>query len=83
MRTFLVEAYLPLRHRDEIATLALRADALALDPSEIGYLGTLALPEDEVFFHLFEALSLSALEHAAENANMGLERVVEAVWLAP
>ena len=77
-RTFLVECFAPSGMRAELAT----ADRLLDERARAGgraavWLGTLAIPHDEVAFYVFSADSELAVRDASMAARLPLERIVE------
>lgn len=83
MPTYLVETFLPrgaagerpLRDREARAA----ADAMARAGTRVRFVGSIHVPEDEICFFTFEALSRAEATLAAERAALGPLRVVEAV----
>ena len=83
MRSYLVEVYLPRSHGPEASAAGARARAaaeqLSREGSQIRYVRTTFLPDDETCFHLFEAASAEVVEAAADRAELGRARVTSAV----
>jgi hypothetical protein len=79
VRCFLVETYLETRSASELEAVVGRARAIEI-PRAIRHLGSLALLEDEVCFHVFEAPSARALLAATQAAGLSCERVTETLW---
>lgn len=87
MRNFLVESYVP-RFRDGeqlegTNRASLEAEALASEGASARYIRSIYLPADETCFHLLEAVSAESAAEIGRRASISVERVVEAVILAP
>lgn len=82
MKTYLVEAYLPRAREEELheAVARLEADAESAQPgsARARYLRSTFVPEDEICFHVFEAVSAEAVREAGERASLTFDRIVEA-----
>jgi hypothetical protein len=78
MPTYLVESYAANRPEriDDVREHARLAAELA---TNVAYLRTTFLPDDEVVLHMFEAPSAEALRVAVSSARLDHERIVEAV----
>jgi hypothetical protein len=76
---YLVERYLPGLDAAALERLQAALDDVRLP---VAWLGSLALPGDEVSFCVFAAASREQVEHANEVAGLAYERVVEALLLA-
>jgi hypothetical protein len=83
MAAFLVEAYHPRTHPQELAALTRRAQAVArataADGEQVRYLRTTFVPEDETCFHVFESPSSKAVEDLCRRAALTFDRVTEVV----
>lgn len=83
MPCYLVEAYLPRSRADEARAAGLRAraaaDAAVNEGTDVRYVRTTFLPDDETCFHLFEAVSAAVVEEVSRRARLGLVRVTAAV----
>jgi hypothetical protein len=81
--SYLVETYLSRPRADERAALEKRAAsaarALNAPGRAVRFESSMAVPEDEVCFFVFEAPSGAVARLAAEAAGLGPLRVVEAV----
>lgn len=82
MKTYLVEAYLPRARADELHEAVARLEADARDAAEsvakARYVRSTFVPEDEICFHIFEAVSIDAVREAGERASLTFDRIVEA-----
>jgi hypothetical protein len=82
MKTYLVEAYLPRVRASELeeatARLSAAAPATSRDSPTARYLRSTFVPEDEICFHVFEAVSVDAVREAGERAHLTFDRIVEA-----
>jgi hypothetical protein len=80
MTSWLIEGYAP--GSTSIADVRTRArDAaaeLSLAGTDIRYLRTILVREDETCFHVFEAASAETVREAAERAGLSAYRIVEA-----
>ena len=83
MAEFLVELYISREDgvgvggSSEIARLA--ADELTREGTPVRYLNSIYVPEEEICFFLYEAVSADAVREAAQRAALPFERVSEAV----
>jgi hypothetical protein len=79
--SFLVEAYTPLVAGIEEIERRVREVALELSRtgSQVRYVRSIYVPEDEICFHLFDAASIDDVRLASEQARLGHQRIVEAV----
>jgi hypothetical protein len=83
MAEFLVELYISREDgagvggRTEIACLA--AEELTRQGTPVRYLHSIYVPEEEICFFLYEAVSADAVREAAQRAALPFERVSEAV----
>jgi Nickel responsive protein SCO4226-like len=82
MRTYLVETYLS---RSSVASMPgwvaqLRAltQVAPGEPSDVRYVRSTFVPEDEVCFHVFEAISADAIRALGRQASLTFDRIVEA-----
>ena len=79
---YLVERYLPGVRDEEVAAASVRLRAaaaeLAADGTDVRYLGSTYVPEEESCFSHFEAASRAAVELALERARVPFARVSEA-----
>ncbi|MFL5944735.1 MAG: hypothetical protein ACJ74C_04750 [Gaiellaceae bacterium] len=75
MPSYLVESYAA---NGAVAGERERARLTAELSTEIRYVRTTFLPDDETLLHLFEAPSLEALLRAGRRAALHYERIVEA-----
>lgn len=82
MRTYLVEAYLPRARAAELDAALARLVAVTREASpragEVRYVRSTFIPEDEVCFHVFEAVSEAAVRDVGERAALTFDRVMEA-----
>jgi len=81
MKTYLVESYLPRARESELSEATARLAAAAPASSEsldARYLRSTFVPEDEICFHVFEAISAEAVREAGERASVTFDRIVEA-----
>lgn len=83
MTSFLVEAYAPAAAR--IADIATRTRSAAEVASRAGtpvrYLPSIFVPQDEMCFHLLEAVSAVAVREVIRRAGFSPDRIVEAhLW---
>lgn len=81
-RSFLVETYFPREGGESLAEVVARAKTAArsmrLEGVDVRYLRPIFVPEDETCFHLFEAPSAQAVDHASRLAALTYDRIVEA-----
>ena len=82
MPCFLVETYLPRPGKARLRS-AQRARAAARELAERGtrirFVRSIYVPDDEICFLVFEAISSDTVEDACKRAALRFERVVEAV----
>ena len=87
MARYLAELYLSKTGSDGLREAAARARSAAEELSREGrpvrYVRALFLGEDETCFHVYEAATAASVLEAAERAGISVERVVEAVEIAP
>jgi hypothetical protein len=87
MPSYLVESYVPRALAGEQREAAIRAraaaHALTTEGVSVRYLRSIFVPADETCFHLFEAGFRESAEEASRRAAISVERVVEAVDVAP
>ena len=81
MASFLVEAYTPIVAGIEEIERRVREVVLDLSRagSQVRYVRSIYVPEDEICFHLFDAASIEDVRLASEQARLGHQRIVEAV----
>ena len=83
MPSYLVEVYVPRSRASEARAAGRRARAAAEELSREGtrvrYVRTTFLPDDETCFHVFDAVSMNAVEELSRRAKLGRARVVSAV----
>ena len=81
--TYLLEAYMPRTSADGPAAAAARARASAAqmrrEGTPIRVLRSFFIPEDELWFCLYEARSSDAVAEASRRAELGLGRIQKAV----
>ena len=78
MARYLAELYLSRDGAgDDITAVAARARAA--DGTQVRYLRSIFVPEDETWFLLYDAPSAAAVEEALARAGLRSERVLEAV----
>jgi hypothetical protein len=84
---YLVEVYMGRRHAHELTHVAVRArqaaEALTAAGTIVHYLGSIAVPEDEMCFHFYTGPTAAVVSDAASRAAITVDRVVEAVHLNP
>ncbi len=78
MTHYLVELYLSRVAAGDLSAVAGRARE-AVEGTELRYLRTIYLPEDEVCFHHFDGESEPALVGSLEAGSVRFERVMRAV----
>ena len=82
MPSFLVETYLPRPGKARLRS-AQRARAAARELAERGtrirFVRSMYVPDDEICFLVFDAISADAVEDTCTRAGLRFERVVEAV----
>ena len=74
-RQFLVEAFLPRGRQHELPASVARVSAAAAGTG-VRHLRSIAVPEDEVCFHLFEGASADAVRAVARAAEIDADRVI-------
>jgi uncharacterized protein DUF4242 len=82
MPSFLAETYLPRPGKARLrSTQRARAAAkkLAEHGTRIRFVRSIYVPNDEICFLVFDAISADAVEDACKRAGLRFERVVEAV----
>jgi hypothetical protein len=83
MAEFLVELYLSREDGDSVGGRSdrarLAAEELTLEGKPVRYLHSIYLPEEEICFFLYEAVSVDVVRQAARRAALPFERVSEAV----
>lgn len=69
--------------RSHIADVALRIRRAAAEQraqgAEIGYRGSIAIPIDEVCFHLFDAVDAAMVKEVCARAGISSDRIAEAI----
>jgi hypothetical protein len=87
MRNFLVESYVPRSRAGEQQDAAnrarLEAEAFATEGVSARYIRSIYVPADETCFHLLGAASAESAAEIGRRASISVERVVEAVIIAP
>jgi hypothetical protein len=82
---YLVEVYAEKLNAGQLAKVSRRARTTAAGLTEPGgpvhYLGAIAVPGDELCFHLYAGPTVDAVCEAARRAGIAAERIVEAVHL--
>jgi hypothetical protein len=86
MREFVAEQYLSAAAPSanvKLAGVARRAaEELSCEGTQVRFVRSIFIPEDETCFHFYLAESAEAVQVAAARASLRLERVAEAVsWL--
>jgi hypothetical protein len=80
---YLVEVYRANFRADELSGVGGRArtaaDELTRQGTPVRFLGSIAVPDDEMCFYLYEAASSTVVGEASRRASISFERVVEAV----
>lgn len=83
MRKFLVEAYLSHDGYEYLPEAIARVECSAAELTSQGqyvqHLRTIFVPEDETCFHLFEGVSVAAVAEVGRRAELGFNRISEAV----
>jgi hypothetical protein len=79
MKRFLVETYLSRAAAGERDARERRARTAAEELTEVRFDHSIHVPEDEICFFVFDAPSSRDALHAAERAELGPIRVVEAI----
>ena len=83
MPSYLVETYLPRGDAGERTARERRARSAADELTHVSFDRSIHVPEDEICFFVFDAPSTRDALFAAERAELGPIRVVEAVSSAP
>lgn len=85
MHSYLVEAYAPKSCDAPGAADRARegAEELSREGVAIRYVRTTYLPDDETYFHVFEADSAVTVENACSRAELGRVRIVAAIEETP
>lgn len=85
MPSYLVEVYGGTLHSEELPEAIRRARVAAAELTRQGtpvrLLGSIAVPDDEMCFYLYEGPSAAAVGEASRRAAIEFERIVEAVAL--
>jgi hypothetical protein len=83
MAEFLVEIYVSREEGadvgDRFEHARLAAEELTLEGKPVRYLHSIYVPEEEICFFLYEAVSVDDVREAAHRAALPFERVSEAV----
>lgn len=83
MPTFLVELYVPrlgaARLSEAARRLSVAAAELRSEGSRVQYLRSIAVPGDELCFHLVESASVDAVAELSRRAALSAVRIVEAL----
>ena len=79
MPSYLVETYLARGHAGERASRERRASSAADELTRVSFDHSIHVPEDEICFFVFDAPSSRDALLAAERAELGAIRIVEAV----
>jgi hypothetical protein len=77
--SYLVETYLARSHAGERAARERRARSAADELTRVSFDRSIHVPEDEICFFVFDAPSSEDVFLAAERAELGPIRIVEAV----
>jgi hypothetical protein len=78
---FVAECFWTGVTEDDLARLELQARKSA-EPSDVRYLGSMLMPEDDVVFCFFDGASHEAVASVATAAEIPFERIVESVRFA-
>jgi hypothetical protein len=85
--SFLAESYLPRPRASDVRERERRAREAARELTRRGtpirFVRSIFVPEDEICFFVFDAMSASAVEAACARAALRFERVVEAIESRP
>ncbi len=83
MACFLVETYVARIHGEgfarTVSSVREAADELRASGLRIRHVRSYAVPEDETWFHVFEAASVDGVIRATALAGIDVDRVVEAI----
>jgi hypothetical protein len=83
MAEYVVELYVPRTDRVAVARSAerarLAAEELTRQGTQVRYLRSIFVPEDETCFYMYEAVSLGAVREAVAAADLPCEHIAEAV----
>lgn len=83
MSSYIVESYLSRSRSLELSELVERiravSEALAAEGVHVLYLRSTFVPNDEMCLHFFEATTIGAIRVAAERADLGPDRISEAL----
>jgi hypothetical protein len=81
--SYLLESYTPHREPAELAELTDRArdaaEAATREGIEVRHVRSFLAPQDDMCFHVFEALSADAVTRASELGNLDHERITEVI----
>jgi hypothetical protein len=82
MPGYLVEVYQPRAGADAVEAASARARAaveeMALEGVPVRYVRAIFLPADETCFHMFDSVSVEAVEKASRRAGLDHDRIVAA-----
>jgi Protein of unknown function (DUF4242) len=83
MPSYLVEAYVPRSQAHDARAIGRRAcvvaERLSREGTQVRYIRTTFVPDDETCFHFFEASSEEAVDEVCRRAGIGSARIVAAV----
>jgi hypothetical protein len=75
---YLVECFAPVSAASGLVKTAEQI-AAACTGLQIGYLGALVVPEDELAYHVFAAEDAEVVREASRRADLSVERIVRSV----
>lgn len=81
-RSFVVEVYAPCNRKDLddlVARARSAARAMTLEGTSVRYRRSIAIPEDDTCFHVFEGPSAEAVDEVSRRAALAADRIVEAL----
>jgi hypothetical protein len=76
---WVVERYMPRASPARLARLMMDTKAAARDTPGLTYLGSMAVPADEMCFCVFAAVSAEAVEALVVRVDFGFLRIVDAL----
>ena len=83
MPMYLIESYVARSRLAEARAAGRRAreaaELLTSEGTDVRYIRTTVLPDDETCFHVFEAMSATAIDEVCRRAGLGRVRIVPAV----
>ena len=83
VRMYTAECYWPgvtqAKLREAGARAAHAAEAVSREGTLVHYLGSVLFPEDEVVLFEFDSASPEAVRRTSERAELGVERIIEAL----